>query len=197
MFPKWQNPGRKSGIVLTFLQIVCLSKAMPPAFILLEDVVLNEVYKEIVAPVEMWGRGAFPSGECHRSGKSVFGALQGFSCSSLGILLKSLRIQWLFWENFKLVTVLDVWVALFGFQSGFIGFFLFNSRSSTGPVGAAVGHRTLSRSTCGFWSLLGEGDQNQTALVCPARSRAGWQGSDGFSPWPPVLFQQQIESSIQ
>ena len=79
--------------MLTFLQIVCLSKAMPPAFILLEDVVLNEVYKEIVAPVEMWGRGAFPSGECHRSGKSVVGALQGFSCSSLGILLKSLRIQ--------------------------------------------------------------------------------------------------------
>lgn len=30
---------------------------MPPAFILLEDVVLNEVYKEIVAPVETWGRG--------------------------------------------------------------------------------------------------------------------------------------------
>ena len=42
--------------MLTFLQIVCLSKAMPPAFILLEDV-LNEVYKEIVAPVETWGRG--------------------------------------------------------------------------------------------------------------------------------------------
>lgn len=43
--------------MLTFLQVVCLNKAMPPAFILLEDVVLNEVYKEIVAPVETWGRG--------------------------------------------------------------------------------------------------------------------------------------------
>lgn len=51
--------------MLTFLQVVCLNKAMPPAFILLEDVVLNEVYKEIVAPVETWGRGAFSPGECH------------------------------------------------------------------------------------------------------------------------------------
>ena len=61
MFPKWQNPGRKSDIVLTCLQIVCLSKAMPSAFSLLEDVVLNEVYKEIVAPAETWGRGDFSS----------------------------------------------------------------------------------------------------------------------------------------
>ena len=188
MFPKWQNPGRKSGIVLTFLQIVCLSKAMPPAFILLEDVVLNEVYKEIVAPVEMWGRGAFPSGECHRSGKSVFGALQGFSCSSLGILLKSLRIQWLFWENFKLVTVLDVWVALFGFQSGFIGFFLFNSRSSTGPVGRLWATARCRGAPVDFGPCWEKGTRTKLPSFVRLAAEPGDKGAMASLPDPQYFF---------
>lgn len=53
------------------------------------------------------------------------------SSSLFEVLLKALRIWWLFWQGLKLVMMLYIWVVSSGFQSGFINFFLFYPQSST------------------------------------------------------------------
>lgn len=143
MFPKWENLGGRVALYYIFANLinVCLDKTVSPAFILLQYVVSHEVYKENVASHRDVGKGrTFPPREGHSSRKSWVRMSQDFFfCRSPGALLKSLRIWWLFWESFKVIIMLHIWVAPSGFQSGFMYFFLFRPQNGPRPMGAAVG----------------------------------------------------------